>query len=107
MLPIYCVIVAVDLLQLSALFPCEGMSEITYRVALLVVGDSLRTDLSQQVFPLGVTVCICCTVLRLDIAVVVILHRVDNGKCIFIYSLAFLFQKLAERVVGVLKDSVS
>ena len=37
--------------KLSALLPCEGVTEVVYRVALSIVGDSLTVIGDEQIFP--------------------------------------------------------
>ena len=92
---------AVKGFQLSSLFPCESVSKIAGRVALLIVGDSLITNLCQKVFPLSITVSICYAVLRLDVTVVVIHHCVLNNT---IHSFC---QQLSKSIIGIFRGSLN
>ncbi len=78
-------------LQLPALFPNQGVSQIFGGVALGVVGDGLAIVTGQQVGPCGVVVAILLTVLGEDITVVIVGHGVDNHSPFCIFSiLSFL-----------------
>ena len=87
--------ITVKRLQLSALFPCQRMTEILDGVALLVVGNGLAVKSGKQVFPNCIAVGVRLASLFDNVSIIIIHHCVDN------YSIFCFSQKLSECIVGV------
>ena len=87
--------VAVKGLELSSLFPCQRVSEIRSGVALCIVSYRLAIKGCEQILPSCIAVGVSLAVLFNDIAVVVILHRVDN------FTVDCLGKKLTKCVISI------
>ena len=77
------------------------MTEIRGGVALRIIGDRLPVVRSKQILPRCVAVGVRLAVLFDDVAVVVILHRIDN------FAVYRFGKKLTERIVGIFRNSIN
>ena len=82
-------------LELASLFPGQIMTEVLYRVALSIVLDSLAIKSGEQILLRCISVGVSLAVLLDDVAVVIILHSIDN------FAIYRLGKKLTECIVGV------
>ena len=77
------------------------MIEVGSGVTLSIISDRLTVIRGKKILPLRVAVGVNLAVLLDDVAIVVILHRVDNG------SVHRLGKKLTKRIVSIFGGTVN
>ena len=96
--------IAVKTLELSALLPSQCMTEVACGVALGIIRNALPVVFGEQILPNAVAISVRLAVLRENVTVVIILHRVDNSRYTILgYRLR---QKLTEGIVCVFGHTV-